>query len=89
MTEFYTIQGVGKSFFECRVLVRRFNNKIKDAQLGRIYKDVPCRVCEDQILNEARELQKECDRFIKHYKKHEIYISLIAKGCCRTRSNGK
>lgn len=87
MTEIYTIQGVGKSFSECRVLVRKFNNNLKDAQLGRIYKDVPCRVCEDQILNEARELHKECDRFIKHYKKHGFFLSIIAKDCCRTLSN--
>lgn len=71
MAERYTIQGVGKSFSKCRVHERTFNNTIKDAQLGRIYKDVPCRVCEDQILNEANELSKECDRFIKHYKKHQ------------------
>lgn len=71
MAERYTIQGVGKSFSKCRVHVRTFNNTIKDVQLGRIYEDVPCRVCKDQILNEANELSKECDRFIKHYKKHQ------------------
>lgn len=86
MAEHYTIQGVGKSFSKCRVHVRTFNNTIKDAQLGRIYKDVPCRVCEDQILNEGNGLHKECDRFIKHYKKHGI-LSLIAMGCCHARSN--
>lgn len=71
MAERYTIQGVGKSVSKCREHVRTSNNTIKDAHLGCIYKDVPCKACEDQILNEAKELQKECDRFIKHYKKHQ------------------
>lgn len=63
MAERYTIQGVGKSVSKCREHERTSNNTIKDAHLGCIYKD--------QILNEANELQKECDRFIKHYKKHQ------------------
>lgn len=66
-----------------------FNNKIKDAQLGHIYDDVPCKDCEKSILKEASELNKECGRLIEHYNKDEISPSQISEVCCVNCSKGK
>lgn len=82
-------EDTGKSISNCRFRVREFNNKIKDAQLGHIYDDVPCKDCEKSILKEACELNKECGRLIEHYYKDEISPSQISKVCCDTSSKGK
>lgn len=92
MTEFrqITVEWLRKGFSHCRVFLRKYNNDLKDAILDSTHKDV-CEVFKDQILNEAKELYKECDRFIKHYKTNRIFLSLtgVTEGCCPTRSNGK
>lgn len=74
----------GNSISNCRFRVREFNNKIKDAELGHIYDDVPCKDCEKSILKEANELNKECGRLIEHYYKDEISPSQSSKVCCDT-----
>ncbi|XP_034337885.2 uncharacterized protein [Magallana gigas] len=74
----------GNSISNCRFRVREFNNKIKDAELGHIYDDVPCKDCEKSILKEANELNKECGRLIEHYYKDEISPSQSSKVYCDT-----
>lgn len=90
MTEFrqFTVGWLRKGISHCRVFLRKYNNDLKDAMLDSTHKDVS-ESCEDQIhvLNEARELHNECDRFIKHYKKNRIAFSQIPKWCCPTPSN--
>lgn len=92
MTEFgqFTVGWLRKGISHCRVFLRKYNNDLKDAILDSTHKDVS-ESCEDQIhvLNEARELHNECDRFIKHYRKNRIAFSQIPKWCCPTPSNGK
>lgn len=82
MADVATVEELGKSISNCRFRVREFNNKIKDAQLGHIYDDVPCKDCEKSILKEASELNKECGRLIEHYNKDEISPSQISEVCC-------
>lgn len=86
MADVKTVDEPKESISSCRVRVREFNNKIKDAQLGSIYDDVPCKDCEKTILKEARELNDECGRLIDHYYKDEMSPSQIAKVCCVTSS---
>lgn len=89
MADVKIVQEPGKSISNCRFRVREFNNKIKDAQLGHIYDDVPCKDCEKSILEEASELNKECGRLIDHYNKDEISPTQISKVCFVTCSKGK
>lgn len=88
MADVKTAEESRKSIPNCRVKVRNFNNKIKDAQLDDNYKDVPCKDCRKSILDEASELQKECGRLKNHTRKDEVSPS-IAKVCCNTCSKGK
>lgn len=85
MADVKTAEESRKSIPNCRVKVRNFNNKIKDAQLDDNYKDVPCKDCRKSILDEASELQKECGRLKNHTRKDEVSPS-IAKVCCNTCS---
>lgn len=89
MADVKTVDKPRESISNCRVRIREFNNKIKDAQLGHIYDDVPCKDCKKSILKEACELNKECGRLIEHYYKDEISPSQISKVCCDTSSKGK
>lgn len=89
MADVKTFEELRKSIPNCRLRVRKFNNEIKDAQLDGVYKDVPCKDCRKPILDEASELQKECDRLKDHYRKDEMSPSQIAKVCCVTCSKGK
>lgn len=86
MADVKTFEELRKSIPKCRLRVRKFNNEIKDAQLDGVYKDVPCKDCRKPILDEASELQKECDRLKDHYRKDEMSPSQIAKVCCVTCS---
>lgn len=86
MADVKTVDKPRESISNCRVRVREFNNKIKDAQLGSIYDDVPCKDCEKTILKEASELNDECGRLINHYNKDEVSPSQITKVCCITCS---
>lgn len=86
MADVKTFEELRKSIPNCRLRVRKFNNEIKDAQLDGVYKDVPCKDCRKPILDEASELQKECDRLKDHYRKDEMSPSQIAKVCCVTCS---
>nr|XP_034324909.1 uncharacterized protein LOC105325914 isoform X3 [Crassostrea gigas] len=86
MADVKTVEELRKSIPNCRLRVRKFNNRIKDAQLDDFYKDVPCKDCRKLILDEASEVQKECDQLKDHYRKDEIPPSQIAKVCCVTCS---
>lgn len=86
MADVKTAEGPRESIPNCRLRVRNFNNKIKDAQLDDNYKDVPCKDCRKPILEEASELQNECGRLKDHYRKDEMSPSQIAKVCCDTCS---
>lgn len=89
MANVKTAEETRKSIPNCRLRVRNFNNKIKDAKLDDNYKDVPCKECRKPILEEANELQNECGRLKDHYRKDEMSPSQIAKVCCDTCSKGK
>lgn len=89
MADVKSVEEPSESIFNCRLTVRTFNNKIKDAALDEIYKDVPCNQCRKLILDEASELLKECGRLIDHYSKDAIPPPQIAKVCCVTCSKGK
>lgn len=89
MADVKTVEDPSENILNCRLTVRKFNNRIKDAELDDIYKDVPCNQCRRPILDEASELLKECGRLIDHYTKDAIPPSQIAKVCCVTCSKGK
>lgn len=89
MAEVKKFEDPRESIYNCRLRVRKFNNKIKDAQLDDIPGDVPCKYCEESILIEASELYKECGWLIEHYNRDEISPSQISKDCCDTCSKGK
>lgn len=86
MADVKSVEEPSESIFNCRLTVRTFNNKITDAALDEIYRDVPCNQCRKLILDEVSELLKECGRLIDQYSKDAIPPSQIAKVCCVTCS---